>query len=720
MSLNAILSSALTALRVNQSALGTTSTNIANVNTEGYQRRQVIQEPGVVGGAVGGVSISEVRRIAATYFARESIEVTSLAARAEAQAIVHDRVQTLIGSPDGEQSVAAQITALSSALGQAAIDPTSIIRRNGVLSSVGSLAQTFDSLARRLQELRADTDSQIEGLIGKINGLIQRIDELNPEVQRALIAGESASGLLDQRDQAITELAGLIDIRVNEQPDGRLFISTPAGLSLVSDVYVELSYTRPPVVTAGTVFPEIIAQRINPRTDAPVGPPRGFEAFLGGGELAGLLDMRNNSLRNFSESLGALAGATADQLNKAHNDATAVPPVAQLVGRNTGLEDADAMGFTGRTTIAIVGPTGALVRRIDIDFDAGANGTYAVDGGAAVAIGGPAISDFESAIGTALAGTGTIDFSNGVMTLGATGAGNGVAVQQDASSPSARGGRGLAHFFGLNDLVRARGAALFETGLSLGDAHQFTAGQTVEFNLRGPLGDVALNTTLTIGGATIGDIVTGLNTQFAGYGTFALDGAGRLGFTPSGAYGDFRLEVAGDGTARGTSGVSLSRLFGLGPQQIADQAAEMAVRADIAGAPQRLALAAVDLAGPAAPGDIVVGASDNRGALALQGFETASAVFTAAGHLPGMTTSIGEYAATFLVDAGQRAALAEDANTDLAGLKAEVFERRAGIEGVNLDEELAAMILYQQAYNAGARVLSTAQDLYDTLIGLVG
>ncbi len=42
-------------------------------------------------------------------------------------------------------------------------------------------------------------------------------------------------------------------------------------------------------------------------------------------------------------------------------------------------------------------------------------------------------------------------------------------------------------------------------------------------------------------------------------------------------------------------------------------------------------------------------------------------------------------------------------------------EREAG---VNVDEELSMMIQYQNAYQGAARVMSAAQQMYDTLIGL--
>lgn len=715
MSLNGILNTALTALQTSQAALRTTSNNIANVNTEGYQRREVHLEAAVAGGQLVGVSISDIRRIAATFFDREAIAVGSLSARADIEMQIHDRVQTLLGRPDDGSSVASQITAAMSAFGAVSIDPASVVRRNATLSSLDQMTQSFDHLANKLQEVRGDADSQIVGIVGKVNGLIDRIHELNPLIQREILAGNNASGLMDQRQQAIDELSHYLDIKVQEQPNGRVFVSTASGISLVSDIKVRLDYAPPSVVTSSTVFPEIMAQRVNPNSGEDIGAPLPLDSHLNGGELTGLINMRNNTVQNLAEELGSLAGALADKLNAAHNDNSAVPPPNSLVGQNTGLLSTDALNFTGSTTMAVVAADGTLVRRVDIDFDAG---TYSVDGGGAVAFGGT-VGGLVTGLNGALSGVGSASFTNGVLTIGASAGTNGIAFQQDAADPSSRGGRGFSHFFGLNDIVESRVPTHYQTGLSATDAHGFTNGQTVEFAFRGPNGDIALDTTVTISGSTIGDVISDLNASFTGYATFALDADGEVAMTPAAAYAGYRIETGEDNTLRGGTGVTLSRMFGLGVQFTVDQAAEMQVRESMANAPQKLALGKLDFSAGTAVGDVVLGTGDNRGALALQNVENSVHAFGAAGYFGAISTTIGEYAARFLADAGERASIAESASEDFTALATEVNERKTSAEGVNLDEELAKMMMYQQSYNAGARIFTVAQELIDSLLSIV-
>src|SRR5690606_36341738 len=104
-------------------------------------------------------------------------------------------------------------------------------------------------------------------------------------------------------------------------------------------------------------------------------------------------------------------------------------------------------------------------RRIDVDFDAG---TLSVNGGAPTALGG-SIASFTAALNTALGGNGTAGFSNGVLSLAATG-GDGLVIKDDAAAPTSRGGTAFSQFFGLNDIFKAQTPSISGTGLSAASA----------------------------------------------------------------------------------------------------------------------------------------------------------------------------------------------------------------------------------------------------------
>jgi flagellar hook-associated protein 1 FlgK len=180
-----------------------------------------------------------------------------------------------------------------------------------------------------------------------------------------------------------------------------------------------------------------------------------------------------------------------------------------------------------------------------------------------------------------------------------------------------------------------------------------------------------------------------------------------------------RLEVKNDTTTRGTTGVSLTQFFGMGSGARMNQAAGLAVRSDIAANSSKMALAQLDLSSTTVVGDTVLGISDNRGALRLAQIANTSITWPASGGLASGSMSIGDYVAQ-LMGAQSDLKNAADAEVEYrTDVHQEVSARRSAVEGVNLDEELANMMVFQQAYNASARLMTTVQQMYDTLLEVV-
>jgi flagellar hook-associated protein 1 len=710
LSLNGVLSSGVTSVLTNSAALRVTAANIANVNTPGYVRRVANMETLVPGGQLAGVALSDIQRVVNNYLDTEVLTARSAAARYDIQATMLSQLDATLGQPGDGASLGSRIDAIYAALGQASLDPGALSTRLTVLNEFEALAQTANDLAAAIDDLRVSADQQIASVIDEANQLIQQIFELNPQIQQAMLAGDTASGLLDQRDQLVGELSELIGIRTTLQSDGRLFISTTDGVQLVSDVYAQLAHQP----TFGPSFSSVTLQTIHPMTGAAIGTPLSFDLHATSGELRGLLDMRDNVLVGFGAELGTLMQTLSLAINSQHNASAAVPPPSQLDGRQTGLLATDALNFSGATTIGIVAADGSLVHNITIDFDAG---TISVDGAAAGAI-GATIGSFAAALDAALGADGDANFTNGVLTVSANG-GHGIVVSDDATNPSSRGGLGFSHFFGLNDLYRAEGNAIQTTGLLSSDAHGLAPGGEITLLLKGPDGRRVSEVTVAVTGTTIGDMVTALNTAFAGTATFALDANGQLQVTPSTGYESYQLEVRLDTTQRGTTGESLTTLFGIGTREALARAASFSLTPGIAGSPQRLAFARPNLTATTAPGVTVIGPGDNRGLLALQDAINRPHAFAQAGALPARTASLTDYAAAFYQDISSRS-MAIEFNRDAQNTRLTYAQQsQSRVEGVNLDEELAKMMVLQQAYNAGARLITLVQQLYDELLDAV-
>ena len=96
-----------------------------------------------------------------------------------------------------------------------------------------------------------------------------------------------------------------------------------------------------------------------------------------------------------------------------------------------------------------------------------------------------------------------------------------------------------------------------------------------------------------------------------------------------------------------------------------------------------------------------------------------AASFTWAGGAGSVSMSRSRYAAEFSGEIGGKATIAKNRATSAQALFTEASARRTSVEGVNMDEELVLMTTYQQAFNASARLIQAASEMYDTLIGMM-
>ena len=96
---------------------------------------------------------------------------------------------------------------------------------------------------------------------------------------------------------------------------------------------------------------------------------------------------------------------------------------------------------------------------------------------------------------------------------------------------------------------------------------------------------------------------------------------------------------------------------------------------------------------------------------------TSNTIFAAAGNFPSsMTTTLSNYAAQIVGQAATAATNATQNNTYQSQLTTQMQNRLQAETGVNLDQELGNLTVYQNAYGASAHVISTIQSMYDALM----
>ena len=707
-SLNGITSSALSGLQTAQKALSVVSSNVTNLNTPGYVREVVNQSPLSADGQVMGVQIADIQRVASQFLQQEVLSAGGSSSQYDTMAGLFTQLNSLLGAPGDSQSLATGLTNLQSALGTASQAPTSSSSYTAVMNALQGVASDVNNVSGTVTSLQSQIDGQVVSSVSSTNSLLQQIYQLNQQITGATASGGSPDALEDQRDTELTSLAQVMGIKVTQNSNGSVNVSTPDGVNLVSGTYATLSYAGG--AQNGT-YGNIQIQD-STSSGQLIGQSQPLDPHLGGGSLDGLITMRDQTLGGFAQSLANFAGNVKQAVNAQANANAAFPPPTSLTGRDTGLLSTDALNFTGQTTIAVADSSGNLVSRVDVDFTAG---TLSVDGGASVGI-GATVGSLATALNTALGANGSASFADGQLSISAQGS-NGIVVQDNAGNPSTRGGTAFSQFFGLNDLFRSSAPSILATGLSATDASGIAAGGEIDLSLKGPDGDIVKQVSVTTtAGMTIGDVVSALNTAMGGAATFTLNSDGSITTATSALYPNYQLNVTEDTTSRGATGISFTHMFGIGANSLADQANDFAVTSAVANTPQRIGMATPDITPSTVAGDNVVEGGDNSGAIALLNVINSNRSFSAAGNLSAQTSSLSDYAASFYQGVSDQSNLATQNQTTQDDRLQEAQSRQSSESGVNLDEELTNLTTYQQAYSASARLLSVVDQLYQTLL----
>jgi len=703
MSLNAIMNTATSGMMAAQTGLRVTSDNIANVNTTGYVRKTIAQSNLLSNGMGVGVSIDAIKRATDRFLQSASLNAASDSNRASAISQALNTAQQLFGDPSGDTSFFSTLDDIFTAFSSAQDDPSSSLLRTQALTRVDDFLSESSRITSSLSKLGKDADTRISADVDRVNDLLSQIDGLNTDITRAKVAGADATGAENVQSGLVDELSKLMNVQVSPRTMGGVVVRSTEGLNLAGDGAAKVTYQ-----TSATATGYLTVQLAN-------GSLMPTPLNISSGEIKGLMEVRNTDLVALSDQLGEFTSRAAEEINRAANAASSVPAATTLNGRDTGLDAQAAItGFTGKTTIALTDASGVIQRRIDIDFDAG---TMSVNGG-----GGPAFTpgNFMAQLNTAMGGQGTAGFSGGALSLSGVG-GLGVATADDATTPSAKAGKGFSHYFGLNDIIRTNGYSPYETGLTAGDPNGFTSG-TMTIRLTdvegGRIRDISVDPPI---GGTMQDMLDALNSRASGtglYGTFSLNGKGQISFA-SNTTTPVSMSIVADTTERGAGGPSASQLFGIGPAERSTRGEKFFVNTAMDQNPKLLPFAQLDLT-QAVGGNPALAIGDSRGALALAKAGESTTNFSAAGDASAVSMTVSRYASDFSGAIGRRAATAESRKDAAEAVSGEVNSQRQSEEGVNLDEELINLTTYQQAFNASARLIQATKDMFEVLTGILG
>src|SRR6201989_2833834 len=234
MSLSSALATAMAGLRANQAALSIVSSNVANAKTPGYVTQGVNQIE-VAGGVGNGASvrINGVNRQLDQYIQAQLRTESSGGAYADQIASILSQLQTIYGTPGEAGTLETALSNLTGALQGLSASSGASSSQSAVLSAAQSLAQQLNATTTGIQSLRSNVEQDIGVSVGQANVALNQIAQLNSRLQGMNATDPAASTLMDQRDNAINQLAQLMDIRVVTDNTNQATVFTNSGIQLV-------------------------------------------------------------------------------------------------------------------------------------------------------------------------------------------------------------------------------------------------------------------------------------------------------------------------------------------------------------------------------------------------------------------------------------------------------------------------------------------------------
>jgi len=292
----------LSALSTSEQALNVIGENITNANTTGYHQQNpllVEQMPVQVGNlSLGsGVAIAQIERQQSTLI-DNGITTNTFESNATTSAL-NSMQQLQSALTPGTGSLDTLLNSFFSDLQQLQSSPDDLTQRSVFLNSATSLTSQLNTLSGDFATLGQNIDLQANQLVSQANALVPQIATLNGEIQQAEVQGTSPNTELDQRDQLINQLAAIVNVQVVAQPDGQVNILA-AGTPLVVGTQANaLQYSKD---SSGNA---ILTQA---GSQTPLN--------VTGGQLGGLIAVRNQSLPAYVSQLNTLAQGIAQQMNE--------------------------------------------------------------------------------------------------------------------------------------------------------------------------------------------------------------------------------------------------------------------------------------------------------------------------------------------------------------------------------------------------------------------
>ena len=653
--------------------------NLANASNPIYARQRIkiaasVAIPTDKGPQGSGSEVARLEQIRDYAIDKALVAEKSVTQYLEAKQRQLRRAESALGQTIDRQSIdagevytnfgiAEGLNGLFNSFQSLSANPTSTAERQTVLFDAQKLADKFNALDRRLVALRSSVNDEIQDEIETVNYKLEEVAYLAASIGNTEIVEGAANEVRDSMQAALEELAERVNIITTTNDDGKISVFVD-GAEMVTD--------------------NTMTNSMKMQTDANgmhflANSEDNSVIELKSGSLKGMIDVRDNEIKDLREDLNNLATNIISLVNEGAD--SELGPTHGLIAHYplTGnAKETTGNGGDGIVSGATLTADRAARANKAYNFD-GANdsigldtndltGAYTVSGWFNLAAG----TAGQNSVYTAGNDNLTLKASdNGTLTMNVGDANAYVATAAGAFT-TGQWVHVVGSWDGTNARIHVNGAKLVDSATSAGSA---------------ALGD-PLSSTGTIGadGFNNDDFFKGQIGGLRVYDRALTDAeiSELNGITP----------MAGHKDGKGLDGTLGQEFFtGTG-------AADMGVNATLIADPRKLAAAAAT--GEAGDNTVIRNLA-NFGQVDLTGLDRMNA-----------TEHYGNTISRF----GQDMALTDMQLADQKAVQTMLTKQRDSVQGVSIDEEVANLVIFQRAFQASARLITTMDALMNDVINM--
>ena len=326
MGLISSLSNAVSGLRTSQDSITIVSRNVANSGTPGYHRQSlnVIDYSSINSTYARSAGVERAFNSSLQTYYNRQVSDTSMSS---VMGDYLNKLQGYLGKPGDTGSLDTMFGSFKNSLQALATSPDDYSTRATVVAEAQAFANQLNSLSNVIQGLRQETETRITNDVSEINAMLISLDEVNNRMLDLGMTDTARAQLYDQRDRLVASVAEVIDVQADYRADGTVSLMTRSGVGLLDNGVSTFKFS-----SAGSLSATSLASRNS--SDSKVGTltlttPSGLtidlvqQGVLQGGELAGLVQLRDKILVEAQNQLDEIAAGLATAFNTITTPGTA-------------------------------------------------------------------------------------------------------------------------------------------------------------------------------------------------------------------------------------------------------------------------------------------------------------------------------------------------------------------------------------------------------------